>query len=120
MIGSAPARAVALAVRKFEILISEATWSEAQQVLSRSKFDRYQSPIAREEFLNALRGYLLPVNVKTQLDACRDKKDNKFLELAIDGGAQVILSGDKDLLVLHPFQGIDILSPLEFLARFES
>ena len=50
---------------------------------------------------------------------CRDPKDNKFLELALIGKATHIVSGDEDLLVLHPFRGISILTPQSFLAQWE-
>lgn len=46
---------------------------------------------------------------------CRDEKDNKFLEAAIEGKASVLVSGDKDLLALHPFRNIHILTPAAFL-----
>ena len=46
---------------------------------------------------------------------CRDSKDNKILELAVSGAADFVVSGDGDLLVLHPFRGISILRPREFL-----
>jgi putative PIN family toxin of toxin-antitoxin system len=49
--------------------------------------------------------------------ACRDPKDDKFLSLAVSGHADLILTGDADLLALHPFQGIAILSPADYLAR---
>jgi uncharacterized protein len=49
---------------------------------------------------------------------CRDPKDDKFLELAIDGNADYIVTGDADLLVLHPFRGIQILKPKDFLLTF--
>ncbi len=45
---------------------------------------------------------------------CRDPKDNPFLALAIDGKADLLISGDKDLQVLHPYQGIPIISPSEY------
>ncbi len=48
---------------------------------------------------------------------CRDPKDDKFLEIAIAGSADVIVSGDKDLLALHPFEGTPIVAPAEFLIR---
>ncbi len=47
---------------------------------------------------------------------CRDAKDNTYLELALAAGASVILSGDADLLVLHPWRGVRIVSPAAFLA----
>jgi len=55
------------------------------------------------------------IEPKAQITACRDVKDNKFLELAIDGGAHLIVSGDNDLLTLHPFQSLRILNPRTFL-----
>jgi predicted nucleic acid-binding protein len=55
------------------------------------------------------------VEITLRVSECRDPKDDKFLELAINGEATVIISGDKDLLVLNPFRTIPILSPREFL-----
>jgi putative PIN family toxin of toxin-antitoxin system len=48
---------------------------------------------------------------------CRDHKDDKFLELALDGQADLLVTGDEDLLALHPWRGIPILSPADYLAR---
>lgn len=48
---------------------------------------------------------------------CRDEKDNMFLELAVEGKANCIITGDKDLLVLHPFRGIIIISPGNFVVH---
>ena len=48
---------------------------------------------------------------------CRDPKDDKFLDVAINGGADLIVTGDADLLVLHPFEGIEIVTPAAYLAR---
>jgi putative PIN family toxin of toxin-antitoxin system len=48
---------------------------------------------------------------------CRDPKDDKFLELALDGQADLLVTGDEDLLALHPWRGIPILSPADYLAR---
>ena len=59
------------------------------------------------------------VEVTTVVTDCRDAKVNKFLELALDGKATHIVSGDEDLLVLHPFRGLPILTPQDFLAQWE-
>ena len=53
----------------------------------------------------------------THIENCRDPKDNQILEVAVDGKADVIVTGDNDLLVLHPFRGVPIVGPAEFLAR---
>lgn len=51
---------------------------------------------------------------------CRDPKDDIFLNVAVAGRADAIVSGDKDLLVLHSFEGIPILPPRLFLDQLES
>ncbi len=50
-----------------------------------------------------------------RITACRDPKDNVVLEVAVAGEADYIVTGDDDLLVLHPFEGIPIVGPAEFL-----
>jgi len=62
-----------------------------------------------------LRGELVTPGRRVQ--ACRDPKDDKFLEAALAGHADCIVSGDADLLDLTPFENIPILRPAEFLAR---
>jgi predicted nucleic acid-binding protein len=53
-----------------------------------------------------------------QIVACRDPKDDKLLELAVCGQAEYIVTGDADLIALHPFQGVQILTPNTFLETF--
>ena len=52
--------------------------------------------------------------------ACRDPKDDKFLEVAISGQADVIVSGDEDLLTMNPFPGIPIITPRAFLHMLDA
>ncbi|MEZ4729461.1 MAG: putative toxin-antitoxin system toxin component, PIN family [Caldilineaceae bacterium] len=101
-----------------EILLSQAVQTELSDVFMRSKFDRYVSPLRRLQFLANLIAIATTVQVTETIRICRDPKDDKFLELAVSGQAVCIISGDKDLLVLHPFQGISILSPTDFLAQY--
>jgi putative PIN family toxin of toxin-antitoxin system len=51
--------------------------------------------------------------------ACRDPKDDKFLEVAVTGKADVIVSGDQDLLTLDPYAGIPIVPPNAFLRMLD-
>jgi putative PIN family toxin of toxin-antitoxin system len=92
---------------------------EIIDVLSRPKFwAKYQvQPDDITVLVNLLRLRGELVIPKLEITACRDPKDNKFLEAALAGKADAIVTGDDDLLVLHPFEGIDILCPTEFLAR---
>jgi len=55
------------------------------------------------------------VEITVYIKKCRDKNDDKFLELAVNDKAGFIVSGDEDLRVLSPFRKIPILSPREFL-----
>jgi predicted nucleic acid-binding protein len=57
------------------------------------------------------------VLVYSSIQACRDPKDNKFLELAVDGHAALILTRDRDLLVLSRFRGISLVNPMQYLAE---
>jgi putative PIN family toxin of toxin-antitoxin system len=62
-----------------------------------------------------LRGEL--VIPQHKINACRDPQDDKFIEAALAGQADCVVSGDADLLDLTPFEDIPILRPAEFLAR---
>ena len=62
-----------------------------------------------------MHGLLTFIPITETITACRDPKDDKFLEFAVSGQADLIISSDNDLLVLHPFRGISILKPVAFL-----
>ena len=113
---SVPGQAMREALRRGLLLLSQATTEEIAEVLNRRKFDHYVSVPTRKRFLAALVREALVVETNRSFAVCRDPKDNKFLDLAVCGEASVLVSGDQDLLVLHPFQGIPILTPAQFLA----
>ena len=62
-------------------------------------------------------GVVRMVAITQRIHACRDPKDDKFLDVALTGEAQLIVTGDQDLLALHPFHGIEFLTPTAFLQR---
>jgi len=112
---SVPRRALDRAMQEGRILISAATMTEVDEVIHRPKFDQYLSEEERIEFLTTLVHKAELVNVADKVTDCRDPRDNKFLELAVSGLATHIVTGDADLLVLHPFRGIIVVSPSAFL-----
>jgi putative PIN family toxin of toxin-antitoxin system len=114
---SVPRQAFDAAAARGKLLVSEATVTELDEVLRRRKFNKYVPEDKRLEFLAALVQEAEQVEVTEIITACRDAKDNKFLELAVSGRASHILSGDGDLLALHPFRGIAVVSPQSFLAN---
>lgn len=114
--GSIPAQAVYKAIKAGDLLFSSATLAELSEVLRRPKFDRYLEPSERDKFMHLLARLAIVVEITHPVQSCRDPKDDKFLEVAFNGRADAIISGDADLLELHPFRGIPILSPRTFLS----
>jgi putative PIN family toxin of toxin-antitoxin system len=112
---SRPGQAFRRALRRGRVLLSPSTLEELAEVLQREKFDRYVTAAEREEFLAAFVERALFMEPTEEVRACRDAKDDKFLELAVSGRASYIISGDADLLVLHPFRNIAIMTAAEFL-----
>jgi len=101
-----------------EILSSVPTAEELNDVLNRDKFNRYITSEDRERFLAAFLRVAIVVEISEAITACRDPKDDKFLELAVCGHATCIVTGDDDLLALNPFRRIPILSAEQFLESF--
>jgi putative PIN family toxin of toxin-antitoxin system len=114
---SVPAQAVRRAQREAQILVSEPTMFELADVLSRRKFNRYASREDREGFLRRLGNIAEFVPIVHLVRECRDPRDDKFLELALNGRADAIITGDADLLGMHPWRGIEISTPNDYLRR---
>lgn len=90
---------------------------ELADVLARSKFDRYVSIADRQQFLRLLSRVCEMVSISHGVRECRDPDDDKFLEVALNGQAELVITGDADLLALHPWRDIAILSPQQYLKR---
>ena len=93
------------------ILVSNASLSELRRVLGRSKFDRYVTREDRDDFLLALTRECELVEIDEVVRACRDPEDDHVLEVAVNGRATTIVTGDDDLLDLNPFRGMEIVTP---------
>lgn len=97
------------------LLVSETTFEEIYTTLLRDKFNKYISLEKRLKFLSILREKADIVEIVEEISIFRDPKDNKFLELAVAGNATHLITGDQDLLTLHPFRGVNILTASQFL-----
>lgn len=113
---SVPRQAFDAAKLRGRLLLSEATMFELDDVFRRPKFNKYVTEERRLEFLAALVRETELIEVTETIAACRDPKDDKFLELAVSGNATHLITGDPDLLALHPFRGIEIVTAKDFLA----
>lgn len=114
---SVPAQSVRKARHNGRLLVSDATMAELADVLARPKLDRYVSLKDRKQFLREVGRIAKLVPVIQIVQECRDPHDDMFLEVALNGRADVIITGDADLLALHPWREIEILSPGEYLQR---
>ena len=113
-----PKKVINITVSQFTILQSEATYQELATRIGKKKFDKYLEKDDRLDFLSSLRNRSLFVDIWHETRVCSDLDDNKFLELAVSGMAQYIITGDKELLILNTYQGIPIITPAEFLVIF--
>ena len=113
---SVPRQAFDRAAAEGTLLISAATIAELDEILRRPKFDKYLSEEQRLEFLAGLVREADVVDIVDSITDCRDPRDNKFLELAVSGRASHIITGDDDLLALHPFRESAIVTPQAFLS----
>ncbi len=113
---SLPRQAFNLAYATSKILASTATILELEEVLRRKKFEKYLSLEKRIEFIASFFGDVEIITIIQKVTACRDRKDDKFLELAVNGKADYIITGDQDLLVLNPFQDISIILVSDYLS----
>jgi len=97
------------------IALSDSILNEYTEVLYREKLDKYLDETKRQNALIQIKKNSIFFSPTETITDCGDPKDNKFLELALASRAFCIISGDAHLLVLHPFRGIPILSPADFL-----
>jgi putative PIN family toxin of toxin-antitoxin system len=101
-----------------QIIVSEETLAEFADVFIRPKFDKYLSAARRLMIIEDFKTIAKMVVPTQTVDLCRDEKDNKYLELALAAKADCIITGDLDLLFLHPFDKTLILSAADFLKAF--
>jgi putative PIN family toxin of toxin-antitoxin system len=95
------------------LLKSTSTEQEVFEVLQRPRIARNAVPLFSVRLRQIFADAEL-VTITEHIAACRDPKDDKFLELAVNGRADIIVSGDADLLVLNRFRGIPIITPAAF------
>jgi uncharacterized protein len=99
---SVPRQAFDLAFLLGTVLVSDSILVEVDDVLLRPKFERYVSEEERLQFLAKFVGDAMIVKVTEVVTDCRDSKDNKFLELAVSGGAKYIINTYNSSIVTKP------------------
>lgn len=107
-----------IAAECFVIAQNEATWNELLSRIERDKFDRYFGESGRLSYLSQLAQLVRFFEAVANEQVSRDADDDKFVSLALDAGARIIVSGDRDLKDIKTHKGIEIMSPAAFLERF--
>ena len=100
-----------------QLVASEETLRELERVM---EYDRLPFTSAeRTQYLTLLRLEAEIVQPENSITRVRDADDDTFLECAVEGDADVLVSGDEDLLDLHSYDGVDIVTPDEFVRMVE-
>ena len=113
---SNPGKCLFVFITSIKIIYSSGAMEELEEVIYRNKFDKYLTTEEKSRFIVSFKEMSDIVDTSSVITDCRDPKDNKFLELAIDGNADYIITGDPDLLILHSYRGISIVTPSQFLS----
>jgi len=113
-VNSLPFLAVQWVDRHGGLLKSAATERQLLDVLARPHIAAVTSPSFRADLMQMLARAEL-VEIAERIAACRDPTDDKFLELAVNGRADLLVTGDGDLLALNPFRDIPIVTPAIFV-----
>ncbi len=100
--------------QKCKLLFSQELLEEFAAVAKRPKLRRYISKDELEDILETIDEVAEFVNVSSVMTECRDPKDNFLLSLAVDGKADYLLTGDKDLLELKKIEDTEIRTISEF------
>jgi len=115
--GGIPYQALKKARATDTLVLSQPVFDEVLDVLHRPRLARFIDADLRAELLDQLVSGTLWFEPAIAVTDCRDPTDKKYLELALAAEDDTIVSGDQDLLALHPWRGISIQRPADYLAR---
>ncbi|MEK6974644.1 MAG: putative toxin-antitoxin system toxin component, PIN family [Nanoarchaeota archaeon] len=99
--------------RKFTLITSEPIIQELIEVLNDFKIKL--SIDIREEWVNIIRANSIIVDPEEHFDVSIHKDDNKFIDAAIEGNADYIITQDNHLLRIKEFKGTKIIKPEEII-----
>ena len=105
-----------LFVKNVRLIFSQELLDEFLDVVKRPKFRRLFTTEDIEELLETIEAYADFLDVTSNIDLCRDKKDNFLLSLAKDSQSDYLITGDKDLLELKSLGKTQILTISDFFS----
>ena len=99
-------------IRCHKIVASKFILTEfSDKLIAKFNFSRYEVSKATQLLISRL---MIVTQKELERNVCRDAKDDFILGTATEGRCKCIISGDKDLLILKKYKGIDIISPQDF------
>lgn len=108
-----------LILREIKVVVSDEMLKELSEVSGRPKFKNIFTAKRIKELFSLLDSYAIVVLPCEKVDVCRDKKDNFLLEVALEGEADYLITGDEDILVLGSFHNTKIIRPKDFEAMLK-
>jgi putative PIN family toxin of toxin-antitoxin system len=105
--------------KEIKVVVSDEMLKEISEVSSRPKFKNIFTAKRMKELFSLLDSYAIVVSPSQKVNVCRDGKDNFLLEVALEGEADYLVTGDEDLLVLDPFHNTKIVKPKDFEGIFQ-
>ena len=105
--------------KEIKVVVSDEMLKEISKVSSRPKFKNIFTAKRIKELFSLLDSYAIVVSPSQKVNVCRDGKDNFLLEVALEGEADYLVTGDEDLLVLDPFHNTKIVKPKDFEGIFQ-
>lgn len=115
--GGVPGRVIESIVRKeIEAYANPEILEEYEEIVD-EMIHRKQGKL-KKEVLSRFTARLELIESKTKVEVCRDPDDDKFLSCALDAKALYIVSGDKDLLAIREYDGVEIVTAADFCDRY--
>ena len=103
---------------KIQLISSNEQIAEIKSVLTYPKLSKYFTPEMHDELIFLINNLSELVQITNNIFDCRDANDNFILEMAVNGKADFIVSGDQDILILSPYRGIEVFALSEFKNRY--
>ena len=104
---------------KIKLIFSEELIEEFIIVARRPKFANYFTEYDILKILNLFDNFGKLIKVKSNIEVCRDAKDNFLLNLAIDSKADYLITGDTDLLIIEKIKKTNIITFTEFILKMK-
>jgi len=106
---------------EIKICISAEILAEYEEVIVREKFAKYDGFKERAtELVEGIKNIAVFFVPKIKLDILNDSDDNMFLEVALEAGANYIVTGNSKDFIMKEFRGTLILTPKEFYEEWVS